>query len=187
MGLKKMEEKNSSQASLSSSQQEENSSSNSGKSRRGKGGRGNPPIPSSNIVCTSCHRDDINLVKQLVKMYGTYSFSTSVSSNTSHVVSGEGKRTLNLLKGLLQGCWIVTKEWVLSSLEESRWVDEEPYEWSTSALPSGMLGRRRVRFWELLNQNFSKMSVPCTSAAAAEHPKRSFSNWYQVAGEPWRM
>ena len=117
------------------------------KSRRGKGTRGNTPTPVSNIVCTSCHKDDINLVKQLVKMFGTFSFSTTVTSNTSHVVSGEGKRTLNLLKGLLQGCWIVTKvslrtilntfnfttlelikEWVLSSLEESKWVDEEPYE-----------------------------------------------------------
>jgi len=102
----------------------------SGKSRRGKGvrSRGNTPTPVSNIVCTSCHKDDINLVKQLVKMFGTFSFSTTVTPNTSHVVSGEGKRTLNLLKGLLQGCWIVTKEWVLSSLEESKWVDEEPYE-----------------------------------------------------------
>jgi len=99
-----------------------------GKPRRGKTSRGNTPTPVSNIVCTSCHKDDINLVKQLVKMYGTFSFSTTVTPNTSHVVSGEGKRTLNLLKGLLQGCWIVTKEWVLSSLEESKWVDEEPYE-----------------------------------------------------------
>merc|ERR1719318_1482858 len=102
--------------------------SSSGRSRRGKGARGSTPTPVSNIVCTSCHKDDINLVKQLVKMFGLFSFSTSVTSSTSHVVSGEGKRTLNLLKGLLQGCWIVTKEWVLSSLEEGKWVDEEPYE-----------------------------------------------------------
>jgi len=115
--LKKKEEKN--------SQEEENGP---GRSRRGKVSRVNTPTPVSNIVCTSCHKDDINLVKQLVKMFGTFSFSTSVTPNTSHVVSGEGKRTLNLLKGLLQGCWIVTKEWVLSSLEESKWVDEEPYE-----------------------------------------------------------
>jgi hypothetical protein len=33
----------------------------------------------------------------------------SAYPRTSHVVSGEGKRTLNLLKGLLQGCWLVTK------------------------------------------------------------------------------
>lgn len=79
-------------------------------------------------MCTSCCRDDINLVGELVKKFGKYSFSDSVNANTSHVISGEGRRTLNLLKGLLQGCWLVTKEWVLASLEEERWVDEEPYE-----------------------------------------------------------
>ena len=54
--------------------------------------------------------------------------STTVNSRTSHVISGEGKRTLNLLKGLLAGCWLVTKEWIVSSLEAGHWVDEEPYE-----------------------------------------------------------
>ena len=48
-------------------------------------------------------------MKQLVKKLGSLTFSTSVGPNTSHVVTGEGKRTLNLLKGLLQGCWIVSK------------------------------------------------------------------------------
>ena len=54
-------------------------------------------------------RDDINLVKQLVKKFATLTFAANVGPNTSHVVTGEGKRTLNLLKGLLQGCWIVSK------------------------------------------------------------------------------
>ena len=56
-----------------------------------------------------CYRDDISLVKQLVKKYGSLTWSSSVDASTSHVVSGEGKRTLNLLQGLLQGCWIVSK------------------------------------------------------------------------------
>ena len=60
------------------------------------------------IMFTYC-RDDINLVKQLVKKFATLTFATNVGPNTSHVVTGEGKRTLNLLKGLLQGCWIVSK------------------------------------------------------------------------------
>ena len=54
-------------------------------------------------------RDDINLVKQLVKKFGSLSWASNVGPATSHVVSGEGKRTLNLLKGLLQGCWLVSK------------------------------------------------------------------------------
>ena len=57
----------------------------------------------------SLFRDDINLVKQLVKKFGSLSWASNVGPATSHVVSGEGKRTLNLLKGLLQGCWLVSK------------------------------------------------------------------------------
>ena len=85
-------------------------------------------------------------------------FYFSVTASTTHVISGEGKRTLNLLKGLMQvsqffklsifsnvwlcilspyldtdaeqiqGCWLLTKEWAYSSLEEGRWAPEEPFE-----------------------------------------------------------
>ena len=48
-------------------------------------------------------------MKQLVKKFGSLSWASNVGPATSHVVSGEGKRTLNLLKGLLQGCWLVSK------------------------------------------------------------------------------
>ena len=51
-----------------------------------------------------------------------------MTASTTHVVSGEGKRTPNLLKGLMQGCWLVTKEWAYASLEEGRWSAEEPFE-----------------------------------------------------------
>ena len=48
--------------------------------------------------------------------------------NTSHVVTGEGKRTLNLLKGLLQGCWIVSKVSLspLSTLLTGHWLGLGP-------------------------------------------------------------
>ena len=71
-----------------------------------------------NIVCTSCHRDDSAMVKDLVRKFGQFTFSSrlkndelsgdktlfvfSVTATTTHVISGEGKRTLNLLKGLMQ-------------------------------------------------------------------------------------
>jgi len=111
--IRKMEERKAAQ---------ESDSSCSSRSRRKVAG------PVKNIVCTSCSQDDLGLVRQLIKSFGRFTFSTAVNSRTSHVISGEGKRTLNLLKGLLQGCWLVTKEWVLASLESGRWVDEEPYE-----------------------------------------------------------
>merc|ERR1712105_154237 len=91
-----------------------------------KGRRAKVTLP--NIVCTSCHRDDSAMVKDLVRKFGQFTFSSSVTTSTTHVISGEGKRTLNLLKGLMQGCWLLTKEWAYSSLEEGRWAPEEPFE-----------------------------------------------------------
>jgi len=91
-----------------------------------KGRRAKVVLP--NIVCTSCHRDDSAMVKDLVRKFGQFTFSSSVTASTTHVISGEGKRTLNLLKGLMQGCWLLTKEWAYSSLEEGRWAAEEPFE-----------------------------------------------------------
>lgn len=91
-----------------------------------KGRRAKVTLP--NIVCTSCHRDDSAMVKDLVRKFGQFTFSSSVTASTTHVISGEGKRTLNLLKGLMQGCWLLTKEWAYSSLEEGRWAPEEPFE-----------------------------------------------------------
>lgn len=91
-----------------------------------KGRRARAPLPS--IVCTSCHRDDSALVRDLAKKLGAFTVSSSVTASTTHVISGEGKRTLNLLKGLMQGCWLLTKEWAYSSLEEGRWAPEEPFE-----------------------------------------------------------
>jgi len=91
-----------------------------------KGRRTKAVLPS--IVCTSCHRDDSALVRDLAKKLGGFTVSSNVTASTTHVISGEGKRTLNLLKGLMQGCWLLTKEWAYSSLEEGRWAGEEPFE-----------------------------------------------------------
>ena len=38
------------------------------------------------------------------------------------------RRTLNLLRGILHGCWILSKNWLYDSLEGGRWADEEMYE-----------------------------------------------------------
>ena len=51
-----------------------------------------------------------------------------VRPTTTHVISGEERRTLNMLKAIIRGCWVVSKSWLLASLEAEGWVDEEPYE-----------------------------------------------------------
>lgn len=68
--------------------------------------------PIANIVCTSLHTDQSDIVKRVVKKLGGFVLSKCVNANTSHVVALEPRRTLNLLKGIVRGCWIVCLDWV---------------------------------------------------------------------------
>eukprot|EP00096_Caligus_rogercresseyi_P011077 TRINITY_DN424_c0_g1_i4.p1 TRINITY_DN424_c0_g1~~TRINITY_DN424_c0_g1_i4.p1 ORF type:complete len:207 (+),score=77.45 TRINITY_DN424_c0_g1_i4:376-996(+) len=82
------------------------------------------------IVCSSASNDDILILKQIIPQFGFY-LSKSVSSRTTHVIccsEGSTRRTLNVLRGILRGCWIVSKEWMLGSLEEGYLLEEEPFE-----------------------------------------------------------
>ena len=85
-------------------------------------------VPQTDFVATSCGKDDLNLVKQVVAHLGKHKVAREVTRNTSHVIVGDDRRTVNLLKGILFGCWVVRKEWVLKCLEEGYYLDEEPHE-----------------------------------------------------------
>jgi hypothetical protein len=82
----------------------------------------------TNIVTTSCKKEDIDLVRQLANLLGGLRPSTNVSPGTSHVICGDNRRTLNILKGVALGCWVLRRDWLFACLEAERWVDEEPYE-----------------------------------------------------------
>lgn len=51
----------------------------------------------------------------------------NVSRRTTHVVS-TGVRTVNLLRAIIRGCWLITLEWVLKSLESNVWLNPEEFE-----------------------------------------------------------
>lgn len=70
---------------------------------------------------------DKSLVKSIVKSLGAAELELNVSRRTTHVVS-TGVRTVNLLRGIIRGCWLVTLEWVLKSLENNRWLNPETFE-----------------------------------------------------------
>ncbi|NWW88136.1 MCPH1 protein, partial [Rhynochetos jubatus] len=73
-----------------------------------------------------------NIVIEVVNKLGDFLFSDDVCETTSHVVTGSPRRTLNVMLGIARGCWIVSYEWVLWSLELGHWISEEPYELSSS-------------------------------------------------------
>lgn len=95
---------------------------------------------SHGLAMTSMHFGDQELVEFAVKELGLFSIQENVSALTSHVIAGNGRRTLNVLKAISRGCWILSLEWITKSLETGYWVDEESYELSDD-FPSAQLSR----------------------------------------------
>nr|XP_014349238.1 PREDICTED: microcephalin isoform X2 [Latimeria chalumnae] len=86
--------------------------------------------PSKTLVMTSMPSEKQNMVIQVVQKLGGFSFSDNVCESTTHVVAGSIRRTLNIIFGIARGCWILSYDWVLCSLENGHWIPEEPYELS---------------------------------------------------------
>ncbi|XP_073482750.1 microcephalin [Aquarana catesbeiana] len=82
------------------------------------------------LVMTSMSTEKQNTVIQVVKTLGSFIFSDNVCESTSHVVCGSARRTLNVILGIARGCWILSYDWILWSLERGQWIPEEPYELS---------------------------------------------------------
>ncbi|XP_014598522.1 PREDICTED: MATH and LRR domain-containing protein PFE0570w [Polistes canadensis] len=79
------------------------------------------------MVITGFSKGDKHLIKNIVKSLGMASIEQNVTRRTTHVVS-TGVRTINLLHGIIRGCWLVKLEWVLKSLENNGWLNPEDYE-----------------------------------------------------------
>lgn len=52
----------------------------------------------------------------------------NVTDQTTHLVSLGTRRTLNILRALVRGLWIIDFRWVLDSIKAKRWLPEENYE-----------------------------------------------------------
>ncbi|XP_053566347.1 microcephalin [Bombina bombina] len=85
---------------------------------------------SGSLVMTSMCAEKQNAVIQVVKKFGGFVFSDHVCKTTTHVIAGSPRRTLNIILGIARGCWILSYDWVLWSLEHGQWLPEEPYELS---------------------------------------------------------
>lgn len=51
-----------------------------------------------------------------------------VNAKTTHLVAFDTRRTVNLLRGLIHGTWIVNYDWILKSVEANKWLPEAGYE-----------------------------------------------------------
>ncbi|XP_006866788.1 PREDICTED: microcephalin-like, partial [Chrysochloris asiatica] len=86
--------------------------------------------PTRTLVMTSMPSEMQNVITQVVNKLKGFSFSLEVCETTTHVVTGKPLRTLNVLLGIARGCWILSYEWILWSLEMGHWISEEPFELS---------------------------------------------------------
>ncbi|XP_046736680.1 uncharacterized protein LOC124405650 [Diprion similis] len=79
------------------------------------------------IVATGLSIEQKLLVQNTITMLRSARLQKIVTRHTTHVISN-GTRTVNLLRGLLRGCWLVSYDWITKAREAKEWVDAEKYE-----------------------------------------------------------
>ncbi|NXF22050.1 MCPH1 protein, partial [Rhodinocichla rosea] len=138
--------------------------------------------PTRTLVMTSMSSEKQNTVIQVVKKLGGFLFSNEVCETTSHVVTGSPRRTLNVMLGIARGCWIVSYEWVLWSLEFGHWISEEPYELSSS-FPAAPICRlqRHLSTGKYQQNLFSNQPVMFVSPTS-QPPCKKLIELIQLAG-----
>ncbi|XP_003690194.2 rRNA methyltransferase 2, mitochondrial [Apis florea] len=104
-----------------------------------------------NIVTTGLSNEDKDIVRNVVRALGSAKIELKVTKSTTHVVT-TGVRTINLLHGIIRGCWLVNFEWILKSLENNAWLNPEKYE--MAHFSKAVLENRKDR------QLFGKSYVP---------------------------
>ncbi|NWV98593.1 MCPH1 protein, partial [Machaerirhynchus nigripectus] len=138
--------------------------------------------PTRTLVTTSMSSEKQNTVIQVVNKLGDFLFSNEVCETTSHVVTGSPCRTLNVMLGIARGCWIVSYEWVLWSLELGHWISEEPYELSSS-FPAAPICRlqRHLSTGNYQQNLFSNQPVMFVSPTS-QPPCKKLTELIQLAG-----
>lgn len=77
------------------------------------------PNRKTSIACTRLHRKQVENFEKVVRDIGKYYVEDNVTVHTSHLIAGEPKRTINMLRAVARGCWIVSYEWVGNKLFSS--------------------------------------------------------------------
>ncbi|KAJ8248215.1 hypothetical protein GJAV_G00239650 [Gymnothorax javanicus] len=134
------------------------------------------------LVITSMSIDMRDTVVQVVSSLGRFSLVDSVGEGTTHVVTGRPRRTLSVLLGIARGCWILSFEWIVCSLEQGHWVSEEPFELS-SDFPAASICRlqQHLSAGEHQQDLFSRQPAMFVSPQS-QPPPRSLTELIQLCG-----
>ncbi|XP_037127558.1 microcephalin isoform X2 [Syngnathus acus] len=135
------------------------------------------------LVMTSMPTEKQNIVAQVVETLGGFSIADRVCQSTTHVISGEHRRTLNVLLGIARGCWILSFEWILTCLEQRQWIPEEPYELS-ELYPAAQICRlqRRLSSGDHHQQDLFQDQPPMFVSQHSQPPAPSMVELIQLCG-----
>ncbi|XP_061142115.1 microcephalin isoform X1 [Syngnathus typhle] len=135
------------------------------------------------LVMTSMPTEKQNIVAQVVKTLGGFSIADRVCQSTTHVISGEHRRTLNVLLGIARGCWILSFEWILTCLEQRQWIPEEPYELS-ELFPAAQICRlqRHLSSGDHHQQDLFQDQPPMFVSQHSQPPAPSMVELIQLCG-----
>ena len=134
---------------------------------------------------------------------GRFEVSRTVGENTTHVVCGSPRRTINVLAATAMGCWILSPDWVghlsivprpllnlcvfspqvWKSVESGRWLDEGPYEMADH-FPSARLYRLERQAAGLLFRPhlFSPAGSVFISSSCSNPPSQQLEKLLSLAG-----
>lgn len=68
------------------------------------------------ITCSYFHKTDVKQFEQTIKKLGEFIIENNVTERTTHLVVADCVRTLNVLRALARGCWILKRNWVRNCL-----------------------------------------------------------------------
>uniref|UniRef100_A0A0A9Z9T4 Microcephalin n=1 Tax=Lygus hesperus TaxID=30085 RepID=A0A0A9Z9T4_LYGHE len=81
------------------------------------------------IAFTSTSKDEMSRYKGIIAKLGMFEVDTTVTKRTTHLLTtAPPRRTVNLLKAIARGCWILDLEWLFYSESNGKWMSEEPFE-----------------------------------------------------------
>ncbi|XP_039271269.2 microcephalin-like [Styela clava] len=113
-------------------------------------------IRKSVIVLTNFHSGERFELHKAVRTLSGFRITSIVRDQTTHVVCGAARRTMNVLRAIAKGLWLLSKNWVTDSISAGFWLEEESYE-IYSIFPAARKNRKcrsRNSIWE--NNLFAK-------------------------------
>lgn len=153
------------------------------KTNKLKDRRSSKPLTKKNtsLVSTSLHFSEQTFLKHVLKELGGFKFRTNVANDTTHVVAGSGRRTLNILHAVVNGCWILSPKWISDSAESGKWLKETIYE-MVEEFPMSKINRISEQNGHSILRNLFLSSPPLYIADGTSPPSDELVKLVSLCG-----